>query len=132
MRIVSKKLFPMTHDWRDKDTGYPSGIFKQRSGSTNTTNTLIPRPPSLIMMVSHMLITLVLVTMVQLLLVFTMLIPSSKIGTIALLVVTVISVLFTLRTLHILIRSLVRWLGASKVVKKAGPGKLTENGGTGW
>ena len=132
MKTGSKKLSRTTQDWRDKNTGYPSGIFKQKSGSTNTTNTAIAPPPSLITVGYHTLITLVLVTMAQLLLVYTMLMPFSRTATIALLVVTAISVLFTLKTLLILIRSLGWWSAATKGQKKTGRDKQTENGGMGW
>ena len=130
--IESKKLSPITHELRERDTGYPLAIFKQTSGSTSITSTIIRPPPSLIMTVSLTLTTLVLVTTGQLFLVYITLIPSSNSVTIALLVVTVINAVFTLRILHTLYRLWVWSLGASKGPKSRGQGKPTMTGGKGW
>ena len=127
-----KKLSKWTPDLRDKNWGYPSGIFKQTTGLTNTMNMRMEAPPSLITMVFHMLITLVLVTMALLSLAFTMLIPSSKIVTTLALVVILINVAFTLRTVHILTRSLVQWSAISKGKMKLGLDRVTETGGEGF
>src|SRR6056297_508634 len=119
-RIESKKLSPMTHDEREINTGYPLGIFRQTTGSQNITSTTIAPPLSLITMVLVTLTSFLLVTMALLLVVFTMLIPSSKIGTILLLVAIVISVVCILRTVLTLRVLLVWWRVASKGRKKRG------------
>src|SRR6056297_4296859 len=121
--IESKKLLPMTHAskiQRDAATGYPLGIFKRTTGSQSTTNTITVPPLSLITMVSVTLTSFLLVTTALLLVAFTMLIPSSKIGTILLLVAIVISVACTLRTVLTLRVLLVWWRVASKGRKKRG------------
>jgi len=80
---------------------------------------------SLTTMVSHMLISFLVVTMGQLCLAFTMVIASSRVETILLPVVIVTSVLSTLKILHILIQ-LSAWLRvASKEDRKVGLGSLT-------
>src|SRR6056297_865762 len=127
--IESKRLLPMTRDLRDRDTGYPSGIFKQTTGSTTTTNTTVLPPLSLIMMVSRMLTTLGLVTMGLLLVALTMLIPYSRREIIVRPVVIAISVVCISRIAHTL-KVLSGWSRAvSKAQKKAGRGKPTVTGG---
>jgi hypothetical protein len=131
-RIESKRLSPTTLDLRDQHTGFPSAIFKQTTGSTNTPSMRIAPPVSLISMVFHMLIILVLVTTVQLFLAFTMLTLSSNIATIAALVVTAISALFILKTL-LTLRASLGWLqDASKEKTKRGQARVTGSGGVEW
>ena len=129
MKIESKRLSHTTQDYRETSTGFPSGIFKQTTGSTNTTNTLIPHPPSLIMMGFLTLTSLVAVIMVQLCLVYITLIAYSPIVITVLLVGIVINVILSLKMAHILMGSL-DWLRVvTKAQKKRGLDKQIEIGG---
>ena len=129
MRIELKRLYPMTHDWKDQNTESHSTIYKHLLGSMNIMNTLIQRQQSQIMMAYRMLTTLALGTLVLHLVVFTMLMHSSKIGTILLLVVTAISGAYTLKMVLTLSR-LWAWLQVvSKEQKNHGQDKQTTTGG---
>ena len=105
--------------------------YKQILGLMNIMNITTRPPPSLIMMVSRMLITLLVVIMVQLCLVYTMLMGLSKNAIAVLLLVTVISVVCFLRMMLTLIRLSAWAQGALKGRKKFGLGSQTWSGGRG-
>ena len=120
MKTELKKQSPMTPDYREKNMGYPLGIFKRITGSMNTTSISTQHLQSLTTMGYHMLISFLAVTMAQLCLVFIMVTPYYKIETILLPVVIVINVLFILKILHTLIRLSVWLQDVSKVEAKDG------------
>ena len=129
MRIESKRLSHTTQDYRETSTGFPSAIFKQTTGSTNTTNTLIAPPLSLTMMAFLMLTSLVVVIMVQLCLVYITLIAYSPIVITVLLVGIAINVILSLKMAHTLM-GLSVWLRvATKAQKKRGLDRQIEIGG---
>src|SRR6056297_516458 len=124
MSIESKKLPPLTLDSREINTGYPSGIFKQKGGSTNITSMLGPPPPLLHIGVLTLPIISGLVTLIGLLLVSVTLILSLHIVTIAASVVTLISGVFTLMMVRAVWASL---QDAIRVVRRRGLGKVITN-----
>ena len=109
--------------------GISLAIFKQTTGSTNTTNTLIAPPLSLTMMAFLMLTSLVVVIMVQLCLVYITLIAYSPIVITVLLVGIAINVILSLKMAHTLM-GLSVWLRvATKAQKKRGLDRQIEIGG---
>ena len=129
MSNVSKEQSKQTQDLREVSTGFPSGIFKQSTGSTNTMNTNTVRLQSLITMVSLTRTSLVAATWVLLCLVCTMLTGYLLIGTTAALVATVINVILSLRMRLTLTELSVLLLDVIKVQQKAGLDKPTKSGG---
>ena len=124
MRTELKEQSPMTPDYRERNMGYPLGIFKRITGSMNTMSISTQHLQSLTTMGYHMLITLLVVTTAQLCLVFIMVTPYYRIETILLPVVIAINVLSILKILHTLIQLSVWLQDVSKVAVKTGQDNL--------
>src|SRR6056297_174059 len=114
MKIESKRLSPTTRDLRDQNTGYPSAIFKRRSGSMNTTNTLIPAPPSLTTMVLSTAIMCLLGIMALLCQLSIMAILLLKSWPLVLLLVILINSAISIKAMQYLIRYTVWWWDATR------------------
>ena len=124
MRTELKEQSPMTPDYRERNMGYPLGIFKRITGSMNTMSISTQHLQSLTTMGYHMLITLLVVTTAQLCLVFIMVTPYYRIETILLPVVIAINVLSILKILHTLIQLSVWLHDVSKVAVMPGQDNL--------
>src|SRR6056297_3028060 len=130
--IESKRLSNTTHDLRESTTGFPSGIFKQTTGSTNTTSTIIAPQPSLTMMVCSTAIMSLVGIMVLLCQLSIMAILLLKSWPVLLLSVIVINSIITIRLMLALRRLMVLWWDASRAKKRLGQGKLMQSGGRVW
>ena len=129
MNNASRKQLGQTQDLREANTGFPSDIFKQSTGSMNTTSMKTQHLQSLITMVSLMRTSLVAATSVLLCLVCTMLTGYLLIGTIAALVATAINVMLSLRMRHTLMELSALSLVAIREQQRDGLDKPTESGG---
>ena len=105
---------------------------KPTTGTTNTTNTLIPRPPSLTMMVSRLAILSLVVHMVMLSQVSIMLMLLLSDYRVLLLLAIVMNCIIIGKLLLDLTRLVGLWLAASREKKRLGQVNPTENGLTVW
>ena len=129
MKIVLRPLLATTQDLREISTAFRSNTLTLENGLTNTTSMRTERRKFTITMVWTTLILSLLVTLVALLLVFTMLMGWFKIATSLALLVTLISAMCTLKMVQALALLLAWWQGATKVPTKAGQDKATPSGG---